>query len=60
MKKVNFFSGQQVQKEDLAYLQDSVTDEIKIRTAHQYSKGVISPVAAYIGVDIEIQVKSTI
>lgn len=52
MKKVNFFSGQQVQKEDLAYLQDSVTDEIKIRTAHQYSKGVISPVAAYIGVDI--------
>lgn len=52
MKRVNFFSGQAVQKEDLSYLQNSLCDEIKDRTAIQYSKGVVSPVAAYVGVDI--------
>ena len=53
MKRVNFFSGQQVQYEDLSYLQNSLCDEIKSRTAVQYSKGVVSPVAAYVGVDTD-------
>lgn len=51
MKRVNFFSGQQVQQEDLAYLQNTLGDEIKSRTSNQYSKGVISPEAEYVGVD---------
>lgn len=52
MKRVNFFSGQQVQQEDMSYLQNSLCDEIKSRTSIQYSKGVVSPVAAYVGVDL--------
>ena len=51
MKRVNFFSGMSVQQEDLAYLQNTLNDEIKSRTANQYSKGVVSPVGAYVGVD---------
>lgn len=53
MKRVNWFSGQQVQKEDLSYLQESLAGEISSRTASQYSKGVISPVSTYVGVDID-------
>ena len=52
MKRVNWFSGQQVQKEDLSYLQEALSGEITSRTASQYSKGVISPVGSYVGVDI--------
>lgn len=51
MKRVNWFSGQQVQQEDLAYLQESLSGEISSRTASQYSKGVISPVGSYVAVD---------
>lgn len=51
MKRVNFFSGQMVQKEDLNYMQAALGDEIKSRTANQYSKGVVSDVDAYVNVD---------
>lgn len=51
MKRVNWFSGQQVQKEDLSYMQSALIDEVKSRTANQYSKGVVSPVGAYVVVD---------
>lgn len=52
MKRVNFFSGQVIQQEDLEYMQNAINDEIKSRTASQYSKGVISDVSAYVSVDI--------
>ena len=53
MKRVNWFSGQQVQKEDLSYLQESLAGEISSRTSSQYSKGIISPVSTYVGVDVD-------
>lgn len=51
MNRVEFFSGYMVEKSDLDYLQASLGDEIKSRTALQYSKGVMSPVGEYVGVD---------
>ena len=51
MNRVEFFSGYMVEKSDLDYLQTSLGDEIKSRTALQYSKGVMSPVGEYVGVD---------
>lgn len=57
MKRVNFFSGQIVQREDLEYMQNAINDEIKSRTASQYSKGVISKVSAYVSVDLGQTIK---
>lgn len=53
MNRTVFFSAQNIKTEDLNYAQESLIGEIKSRTTNQYSKGVVSPVGEYVGVDID-------
>lgn len=53
MNRVNFFSGFEPKTEDFQYLQTALEEQIKNRTTDQYSKGVVSPVDAYVDVDIK-------